>query len=130
MRYCLKNESKVEFYDVDDALNGDYSKPAKTQTGELVGTIDLNNGGIVSMIPGREYALVTRHPVVSSQIKSVGYHYATNMMVIEFKNGSVYEYEDVPYDIYETLIESKSLGTYFHKRIRDEFNTIKVEDKK
>jgi len=52
------------------------------------------------------------------------------MMVIEFKNGSVYTYDDVPADIYETFVESKSLGAYFHKRIRDEFNTTKVEDAK
>ena len=129
MHYYLKNKDANVFYILEDAMNAELTKGTSEPAGEVIGTIDLDTAG-VQMEKNKLYLLVPRHPVTSSQIASVGYHYAASMMVIEFTNGSVYEYEDVPYDIYETLIESKSLGTYFHKRIRDQFNTIKVEDKK
>ena len=129
MQYCLKNKKDNIYYIVEDALNADLSKGTSEPSGEVIGTIDLDTAD-VQMEKNKLYLLVPRHPVTSSQIKSVGYHYQMCMMVVEFTNGSVYTYDDVPYDIYETFIESKSLGTYFHKRIRDEFNTTKVEDKK
>ena len=129
MPYYLKNKDENVFYIIEDVLNAVFTKSTDKPSGEIVGTVDLDTAD-VQMEKTKLYLLVPRHPVVSSQIKSVGYHYAMNMMVIEFMDGSVYEYEDVPYDIYETLVAYKSPGTYFHKRIRDQFNTIKVEDKK
>jgi len=129
MPYYLKNKDANVFYIIEDALNAELTKGTSEPAGEVIGTIDLDTAD-VQMEKNKLYLLVSRHPVTSSQIKSVGYHYAMNMMVIEFMDGSVYVYEDVPYDIYETLVAYKSPGTYFHKRIRDQFNTIKVEDKK
>ena len=129
MPYYLKNKNANVFYIIEDALNAELTKGTSEPAGEVIGTIDLDTAD-VQMEKNKLYLLVSRHPVTSSQIKSVGYHYAMNMMVIEFMDGSVYVYEDVPYDIYETLVAYKSPGTYFHKRIRDQFNTIKVEDKK
>ena len=129
MHYYLKNKDANVFYIIEDAFNADFTKGTDNPTGESIGTVDMSTMD-VRMDKGKMYLLVPRHPVTSSRIASVGYHYQMCLLVIEFKNGSVYEYEDVPYDIYETLIESKSLGTYFHKRIRDEFNTTKVEDAK
>ena len=129
MQYCLKNKKDNIYYIIEDALNADLSKGTSEPAGEVIGTVNLDTLDI-EMKEDKLYLLVPRHPVVSSQIKSVGYHYQMCMMVIEFTNGSVYTYDGVPADIYETLIESKSKGTYFHKRIRDEFNTKKVEDKK
>ena len=129
MPYYLKNKNANVFYIIEDALNAVFSKGADNPSGEIVGTVDLDTMDI-QMEKNKLYLLVPRHPVTSSQIKSVGYQYVMNMLVIEFTNGSIYTYDDVPYDIYETLIGSKSLGTYFHKRIRDEFNTTKVEDRK
>ena len=129
MPYYLKNKEAEVYYIVEDALNAELTKGTNEPAGEVIGTIDLDTAD-VQMEKNKLYLLVPRHPVTSSQIKSVGYQYVMNMLVIEFTNGSIYTYDDVPYDIYETLIGSKSLGTYFHKRIRDEFNTTKVEDKK
>lgn len=129
MRYYLKNKNDNVFYILEDAMNAELTKGTSEPAGEVIGTIDLDTAD-VQMEKNKLYLLVPRHPVTSSQIKSVGYHYAMCMMVIEFTNGSVYTYDDVPYDIYETLIEAKSPGTYFYKRIRDEFNTTKVEDAK
>ena len=129
MPYYLKNKNANVFYIVEDALNAVFSKGTDNPSGEIVGTVDLDTMDI-QMEKNKLYLLVPRHPVTSSQIASVGYHYQMCMMVIEFTNGSIYTYDDVPYDIYETLVAYKSPGTYFHKRIRDQFNTIKVEDKR
>ena len=125
MLYCLRNKKDNVFYIIEDALNADFSKGTDKASGEVIGTVDLDTLDI-NMEKNKLYLLVKRHPVESSHISSIGYHYQMCMLVVEFKTGAVYEYEDVPADIYEDFMEAKSIGTYFHKRIRDQYNTIKV----
>ncbi|WP_156185505.1 KTSC domain-containing protein, partial [Crocosphaera watsonii] len=40
---------------------------------------------------------------------------------VEFTNGSVYQYHDVPKTIYEELEKSPSKGQYFNGEIKDKF---------
>jgi hypothetical protein len=60
-----------------------------------------------------------RVPVTSSNLQSVGYDEESRILTIEFRNGSVYEYEGVPPDVYSELMSAKSHGKYFHRQIRD-----------
>src|SRR5690606_37210664 len=54
-----------------------------------------------------------RIPVVSSNIASVGYDAKKKLLEIEFHHGAVYQYFDVPENVYEELMGSTSLGAYF-----------------
>ncbi len=38
---------------------------------------------------------------------------------IEFTNGAVYQYFDVPPDVYRGLMAAESHGRYFHQHVRD-----------
>lgn len=49
-----------------------------------------------------------RYPVTSNRILSVGYQ--NNILEVEFKNGSVYQYYDVSQSTYYWFINSPSLG--------------------
>lgn len=60
-----------------------------------------------------------RIPVSSSNIASVGYDSETSTLQIEFNNGSIYDYYDVPEDIYTALINAGSVGSFFHANIRN-----------
>jgi hypothetical protein len=60
-----------------------------------------------------------RQPVTSSNLKSVGYDRARRVLEIEFQNGRVYRYHDVPPEEYEELLKAPSLGRYFNDNIRD-----------
>ena len=62
-----------------------------------------------------------RGAVVSSTLRSVGYDYQTRTLEIEFVNGRVYQYEDVPPEVYAELIEGPTKGRYFNAHIRNAF---------
>lgn len=61
-------------------------------------------------------------PIYSSNIDKVGYSSYEKRLVVRFKSGGLYEYRNVPHTIYESLIESRSAGSYFHKNIRSKFD--------
>ena len=50
-------------------------------------------------------------PVVSSNIKCIGYDEKTKALRIQFRNGT-YEYSNVPKDVYDELMDSESIGAY------------------
>ena len=45
---------------------------------------------------------------------------------ITFVSGMVYEYRNVPVEIYEAMKNSGSKGSYFNRRIRDRFEFEKI----
>ncbi len=64
---------------------------------------------------------MTREPVSSSAIASVGYEPATLTLEIEFHSGAVYRYLGVPERVYHELLAADSKGTYFVEAIRDSY---------
>ena len=67
-----------------------------------------------------------RQEVDSSNIDAVGYDETTQTLEIEFRNG-VYQYEDVPEDVYEGLMGADSIGGFFHECIRDVYPCFRIE---
>ena len=67
-----------------------------------------------------------RQEVDSSNIDAVGYDETTQTLEIEFRNG-VYQYEDVPEDVYEDLMGAVSIGGFFHECIRDVYPCSRIE---
>lgn len=61
-------------------------------------------------------------PVVSSNLRAVGYDRATRTLVIEF-NGGTYQYSNVPPDIHDELMKAPSKGKFFYQNIRDKFSS-------
>lgn len=55
-------------------------------------------------------------PVVSSNIAMMG-HEGT-MMRVQFTNGTTYEYANVPTDVYENVLNAKSIGGAFSRDIK------------
>jgi len=62
---------------------------------------------------------MTRQPVKSSNLKSVGYDPNTGTMEVEFHSGAVHQYHDVLPHHHTKLVAAKSPGAYFHAEIRD-----------
>ena len=62
-----------------------------------------------------------RQPVVSSNLMSVGYEPASETLEVEFKNGRIYQYYNVPQVVFDMLIMASSPGTFFNANIRDSF---------
>lgn len=61
---------------------------------------------------------MTRTHVVSSNLKSVGYDGTSRTLEVEFKEGRVYQYFDVPASIYQGLMSAESHGSYLDKKVK------------
>lgn len=61
---------------------------------------------------------MNRERVTSSNIASIGHDPDTNTLEVEFKNGTVYQYSDVPATVHAELMAASSHGTYFNAHIK------------
>lgn len=59
-----------------------------------------------------------RQPVSSSNLHSVGYDPASQILEIEFHGGRIYQYFNVPASVYQNLMRAASHGKYFADFIR------------
>lgn len=64
--------------------------------------------------------------VVSSNINDIAYDPQSRVMSVTFRDGSTYQYLDVPIGVYERFIASDSKGGYFAGRIKGKFSAIKA----
>ncbi len=62
-----------------------------------------------------------RHPVESSNIRSVGYDLDEGLLEVEFHSGGVYQYSGVPQAIYQGCMRAVSKGSYFHDHIKGRY---------
>jgi len=97
---------------------------------EYVYTVKLCNGKLVTSV----FDVYSGHyigdememkEVESSNISKVGFDSVKGELVVEFHNGSVYSYQNVPIYVYHLLIEAPSIGSYFNKNIKDSFEFTK-----
>jgi hypothetical protein len=54
-------------------------------------------------------------------------------LYVRLKSGKFYQYENVPYEVYEDFIDADSLGKFFGDHIKDQYEYIafeEVEEKK
>lgn len=64
--------------------------------------------------------------VDSSNIEAVGYDEDSSTLQVEFKNGGIYQYFDVPENIYEGLRDADSVGKYLASIIKGSYRYSKV----
>lgn len=62
-------------------------------------------------------------PVSSSQIAAVGYEELTLTMTVKFTNGNVYEYANVPKELFDKMMAAKSVGSFFSAEIKSKPET-------
>lgn len=67
-----------------------------------------------------------RTSINSSNIASAGYDDQTCTLEIEFHNGGIYQYFDVPRSIYDQLVSAGSSGSFFHQQIRGVFRYARI----
>jgi len=63
--------------------------------------------------------------VTSSNINKVGYE--NGILQIVFKDKGVYNYKDVPENIFTDLLKSLSIGSFFHRNIKNVFDFDKED---
>ena len=59
-----------------------------------------------------------RKYVSSSNIASIGYNSIDQILEVEFLNGAIYQYYDVPEALYEGLMAAESHGKFLNEYIK------------
>lgn len=54
----------------------------------------------------------------SSNINQIRYDKDTKDLYVEFHSGGVYKYLDVPYEVFQVISNSESIGKAFHSLIK------------
>jgi len=67
-----------------------------------------------------------RKSVESSNLASIGYDAENEILEVEFKHGGVYQYFDVPENVYDELMNADSHGVYFSANIRNDYEYEKL----
>lgn len=67
-----------------------------------------------------------RVAVQSQIILSVGYDTRLALLEIQFRNGWIYEYRDVPASVHRDLMAAPSHGHYLHEHIVDRYPTTRT----
>ncbi|MBS5796434.1 MAG: KTSC domain-containing protein [Dysgonomonas mossii] len=69
---------------------------------------------------------MNRQAVTSSNIASIGYDASSQTLEVEFLNGSVYQYFDVPQHIYNGIMSADSHGQYLAQNIKGVYRYSKI----
>lgn len=80
-------------------------------------------------------AIISKVKIESSNLEAIGYDTASKTLQVEFKNESVYNYLEVPEEVYQAFLLAKedkryeSFGKFFDKEIKKAgFQYAKVKD--
>lgn len=69
---------------------------------------------------------MNRQTVSSSNIASIGYDADSQTLEIEFLNGGVYQYFDIPQHMYRGLMQADSHGQFLAQNIKGVYRYSKV----
>lgn len=61
--------------------------------------------------------------VDSTNITKVGYHADSKTMMVEYRNGRVYEYRGVPQEVFQNAKDSESVGSYISRNVKGRYET-------
>jgi len=67
-----------------------------------------------------------RYLVASSNITSIGYDETTQTLEVEFLNGTLYQYYNVPPNMYEQLMQAGSKGRFVNTYIKNAYPYSRV----
>jgi hypothetical protein len=64
---------------------------------------------------------MNRDNVASSNVRSIGYDVATATLEVEFLNGGVYQYYNVPQFMYEQMMSAASKGQFLNTYVKKQY---------
>ena len=88
----------------------------------------LSISGLLAAMPNQAItSRMSRTHVESSAIARVGYSKRQHALEIEFRNGAIYRYLDVPTSTYRDLMAASSKASYYDNHIRHRFHSVHVK---
>jgi hypothetical protein len=83
-----------------------------------------------SPTPKHVTSRIARQSVQSSAIAKVGYSKRRHILEIEFVNGAVYRYLDVPPSVYFDLMSAESKARFYDSNIRRHYRSVLVRPRR
>lgn len=65
--------------------------------------------------------MMERRQVSSSSIASIGYDEVTQTLEVEFVDSSIYQYLNVPAQIFDELMAAPSQGIFLNANVKDQY---------
>ena len=73
---------------------------------------------------------ITRQPVRSHALAAVGYSKRLHALEVEFVNGAIYRYSNVPPEIYRDLLGAPSKAQFYDENVRGHFPSVHVKPRR
>ena len=70
--------------------------------------------------------MMYRIPVNSTNIASIGYDSSSMTLEVEFVSGGIYQYFDVPENVYNELMSADSHGTFLNRQIKGYYRYARI----
>jgi hypothetical protein len=81
----------------------------------------------MSIISEKIQGKIIEVEISSSNLKSAKYDTEDSCLFVEFNNGAIYEYENVPWETFVKLRMAESQGKYFNANISKIYKYKKVK---
>ena len=72
---------------------------------------------------------IPRQRVESTAIAAIGYSKRRHILEIEFVNGAVYRYFDIPLSVYRDLMSAESKARFYDSKIRKHYRSVLVRQR-
>jgi|SRR2546428_6735770 len=69
---------------------------------------------------------IKRRPISSSGLAAAGYSKRRHILEVEFVNGAVYRYLDVPPSVYRDLMSAGSKARYYDSNIKGNYRSLRL----
>lgn len=86
---------------------------------------DAPSAADFNQLPGVNQSLPML-PVQSSMANAVGYDPRQSILQIQFKDGAVYQYEDIDIETWHELRETDSPGQFFNREIKGNYRSQRL----
>ena len=73
---------------------------------------------------------IPRQRVQSSALASIGYSKRLHILEIEFANGAIYRYDQVPPSVYRDMMSTDSKARYYDRNIKGNYRSVRVRPRK
>jgi KTSC domain len=81
--------------------------------------------------PARDSTVIVSHiqrqPVQSSGLAAVGYSKRRHILEIEFTNGAIYRYVEVPPSVHRDLMSAESKARFYDQNVRGKYRSVHVQ---
>ena len=79
--------------------------------------------------PNHITSRIPRQSVQSTAIAKVGYSKRHHILEIEFVNGAVYRYFDIPLSVHRDLMSAESKARFYDSKIRKHYRSVLVRQR-